>query len=153
MRPLVVMISLLLAACETTAPSGNGQAGGQPSGKPVAAANALVSQADKDAIRDQIQRCWKVPDEAHTVQNPAVAIRVRFNLDGTLQFNPQIVDSDRVTDPLYRKLAEAARGAVLRCAPYRLPNDKFAGEDIVLHFDPKGCSATARLDGNAKVSD
>jgi hypothetical protein len=142
MRPLVVMISLLLAACEASVGLGNDPAGGQPADKPMAAANSLTSQADRDAIRVQIERCWMVPDEAHTVKNPAVGIRARFNLDGTLQTSPQIVGSDRVTDPSYRKLAEAARRAVLRCAPFRLPNDKFANRDIVLRFDPKAMFST-----------
>ena len=137
MRPMVVMIALLLAACEAPVGSGSDPVGGQPSAKPVAAASSLTSQADRDAIRDQIERCWIVPDEARTVENPAVDIRVRFNLDGTLQTDPLIVRNDRVTDPLYRKLAEAARRAVLRCAPYKLPSNQFADREIVLHFDPR----------------
>jgi len=55
-----------------------------------------------------------------------------------LQTGPEIVSGDRPTDPSYRRLAEVARHAIIRCAPYRLPNDKFANQDIVLHFDPRG---------------
>ena len=138
MRPLVVMIPLLLATCEARAGSGNDALGGPPPGRPVAAANSSTTQADRDAIRDQVARCWMVPKEAHAAKSPTVDIRVRFNLDGTLQTSPQIVGSDRETDPLHRQLAEAARRAVIRCAPFRLSNDKFANRDIVFHFDPKG---------------
>jgi hypothetical protein len=144
MRLLVFMISLLLAACENSTRPENDQVGGQPSpskpgpsGEPMAAADSLTSQTDRDAIRDQIERCWKIPDEARATKIPVVDIRVRFNLDGTLQTDPKIVISDRVTDPSYRRFAEAARRAVIRCAPFRLPNDKFANRDIVFHFDPR----------------
>jgi len=58
---MVVMISLLLAACEAPAGSGNDPVGGQFAAKPAAAANSLTSQTDRDAIRDQIERCWIVP--------------------------------------------------------------------------------------------
>jgi len=67
----------------------------------------------------------------------AIDIRVCFNPDGMLQSNPEIVSRDRLSDPFYRAAAESARRAVIRCAPYRLPNDKFVNQDITFHFDPK----------------
>ena len=67
----------------------------------------------------------------------SVDIRLRFNPDGSLQAPPQIVSNSRMTDPFYRSAAEAARRAVIRCAPYPLPNEKFLNQDIVIHFDPK----------------
>jgi len=42
-----------------------------------------------------------------------------------------------MSDPFYRAAAESAVRAMIRCAPYRLPNDKFTTQDTVLHFDPK----------------
>ena len=68
--------------------------------------------------------------------------RPAFLKDGELglqarQIPPQIVSNPRLSDPFYRSAAESARRAVIRCAPYRLPNEKFLNQDIVLHFDPK----------------
>ena len=102
-----------------------------------------VTSADKNSIREQVERCWNVPAEAHDADNLAVDIRVRFNADGSLKKPPQIVNADRLSDPAYRAAAESALKSVVRCAPYRLPDEKFAQIDVVLHFDPRDLFASA----------
>lgn len=65
-------------------------------------------------LHGAVARCWSPP--AETLSEEVVRIRLEFAHDGTLAADPAVLDPPQ--DPAARAVAESARRAVLRCAPY-----------------------------------
>ena len=98
---------------------------------------ARLSQSEMDALRGQIQRCWNVPAGAADAQDLKVSVQFRLDPSGALDGAPQIVAGGGGAG-IERAAAESARRAVLACAPYSLPSDKYeAWADVIVHFDPR----------------
>ena len=96
-----------------------------------------LSQSEMDALRGQIQRCWNVPAGAADAQNLKVSVQFRLDRSGAIDGAPTIV-SGGAGQGIERAAAESARRAVLACAPYTLPSDKYdAWSDVIVHFDPR----------------
>mgnify|MGYP002621328713 CR=1 FL=1 len=96
-----------------------------------------LSQSEMDALRGQIQRCWNVPAGAADAQELKVSVQFRLDPSGALDGAPQIVAGGGGAG-IERAAAESARRAVLACAPYSLPSDKYeAWADVIVHFDPR----------------
>jgi len=113
-----------------------------PAASAAPGASSLSEQltlSEKDAIRQQIQRCWNVPAGARDAQNLKVRVRIALNQDGSLRGQPELLDMARMSDSFYRAAAESAVRAVLRCSPLQdLPQKKYESwRDIELTFDPK----------------
>jgi hypothetical protein len=90
-----------------------------------------------DALRGQIQRCWNVPAGAADAQDLKVSVQFRLDPSGALDGAPRIVSGGGGAG-IERAAAESARRAVLACAPYSLPSDKYeAWADVIVHFDPR----------------
>ena len=95
-----------------------------------------LSQSEMDALRGQIQRCWNVPAGAADAENLRVSVQFRLDPAGALDGAPQIVEGGGGAG-IERAAAESARRAVLACAPYTLPSEKYeAWSDVIVHFDP-----------------
>ena len=98
---------------------------------------AKLSQSEMDALRGQIQRCWNVPAGAADAQDLKVSVQFRLDPSGALDGAPRIVSGGGGAG-IERAAAESARRAVLACAPYSLPSDKYeAWADVIVHFDPR----------------
>lgn len=98
---------------------------------------AKLSQSEMDALRGQIQRCWNVPAGAADAQDLKVSVQFRLDPSGALEGAPQIVAGGGAGG-IERAAAESARRAVLACAPYTLPSEKYeAWADVIVHFDPR----------------
>ncbi len=96
-----------------------------------------LSQSEMDALRGQIQRCWNITfagaDGADTLK---VSIKMRLDRSGDIEGDPEVVAGGG-QGALRRIASEAARRAVLRCAPYNLPADKYESwSEVLVHFDP-----------------
>ena len=66
-----------------------------------------------------------------------VSIRLRLDPSGALDGNPEVV-SGRGASMAERAAADAARRAVMRCAPFNAPADKYeAWADVQFNFDPR----------------
>jgi colicin import membrane protein len=95
-----------------------------------------LSQSEMDALRGQIQRCWNVPAGALEAENLKVSIKFSLDRSGAISVQPQIV-SGGGSAGVERAAAESARRAVLQCAPYNLPAEKYeAWADVIVNFDP-----------------
>ncbi len=95
-----------------------------------------LTQSEMDALRGQIQRCWNVPAGALEAENLKVSVQFRLDKSGALENNPQIVSGGN-GGSVERAAAESARRAILQCAPYSLPAEKYeAWSDVIVHFDP-----------------
>jgi outer membrane biosynthesis protein TonB len=96
-----------------------------------------LSQSELDSLRGQIQKCWNVTYAgAEGADTLKVSIKMHLDPSGAIEGAPQIVAGGG-QDTLRRIASEAARRAVLRCAPYKLPLDKYdAWSEVLVHFDP-----------------
>jgi len=95
-----------------------------------------LSQSEMDALRGQVQRCWNIP--AGALDGGSLKVSVQFKLDraGALDGVPQIIAGGGASG-VERAAAEAAKRAVVRCAPYTLPAEKYeAWADVIVNFDP-----------------
>ncbi|WP_173934028.1 hypothetical protein [Chelativorans sp. Marseille-P2723] len=94
-----------------------------------------LTQSEMDALRGQIQRCWNVPAGALDAENLRVSLKFRLDPSGAVEGSPQILDA--ANSGVARAAAESARRAILQCAPYNLPAEKYnAWADVIVHFDP-----------------
>jgi hypothetical protein len=107
-------------------------------------ASTLVTRltiSEIDYLRQQIQRCWSVPAGARDAEDLVVRLRIALNPDGGLRGSPEIIDAERMGRPgeeFFRAAAESARRAVIQCAPYEMPRDKYdRWRDIEITFNPR----------------
>jgi membrane protein involved in colicin uptake len=82
------------------------------------AADARDRARATSIIREGVQRCYSVPSDA---AGRAVKVRMQLNPDGSLAGKPAVLG--RLTDNGQRLLAQAAVRAIVRCAPYVMPDD------------------------------
>ncbi|WP_274423077.1 hypothetical protein [Chelativorans sp. YIM 93263] len=96
-----------------------------------------LTQSEMDALRGQIQRCWNVPAGAQGAENLRVSLKFSLNPSGEVEGTPQITEGGGGSGVM-RAAAESARRAILRCAPYELPAEKYdAWADVIVNFDPR----------------
>ena len=90
----------------------------------------------KGRISAQLRECWRLPGSGGGASIPVVTVKWQLNRDGSLRGVPKVIG--RRSSPTYRVAAENAVRAVVQCAPYRLPKDKYeAWRVIEWDFDPK----------------
>jgi len=95
-----------------------------------------LTQSEMDALRAQIQRCWNVPAGALDAENLKVSVKFKLDPSGGVEGRPEII-SGGGSGGVERAAAESARRAILQCAPYNLPADKYsAWADVIVNFDP-----------------
>jgi hypothetical protein len=118
-------------------------AGCMPAVRPAAAARPdpvvrqLISQA-----ASRIQRCYQAPRLPRASRLIETTLAVRYAPDGSLATLPEVVVQRNVTDANRgdaERMAEAARAAVIRCAPLNLPAERYQGgwDMFQLTFSPK----------------
>lgn len=108
--------------------------------KPVVNTNASVlTELDLKSMRAQVQRCWNIPvvkDDAEELYDLKVSVQFQLAPDGNLIGQPKVVKGGGDTG-IEKAAAEAAMRAVIRCAPYKLPPEKYASwATIIVAFDP-----------------
>ena len=96
---------------------------------------AKLSQSELDALRGQIAKCWNVPAGVEDAQNLRVTVKMKLSPSGEIEGAPEV--SGGGSSGIERAAVESARRAVLRCAPYNLPQEKYeTWADVVVNFDP-----------------
>ena len=99
-------------------------------------AGQQLSQSEMDALRGQIQRCWQIVPGMSDGGEVRVRVTMRLNRSGAIEGQPD-VQATGGSERVRRVLAGGARRAVLRCAPYNLPTEKYdTWADVVVNFDP-----------------
>lgn len=126
----------LLNKAEPTA--GGSRRSQEPASRGVTRANSdtELSASEIDALRAQIQQCWNVGALAGASDAQNLRAKVEFRLDrnGNIEGRPTATasGSDATTN---RTFAGGARRAVQRCAPYRLPAEKYeTWADVTVNF-------------------
>lgn len=100
-----------------------------------------MTVSEKDAIRQHILQCWRVPAGAAKPEELIVVLRIQLKKDGTLKSPPSVIrtgSSSFGSNTFSRASADAATRAVVRCQPFDfLPLDKYESwDDITFTFNP-----------------
>ncbi len=98
-----------------------------------------MTSSEKDAIASQVENNWYLDPGKKGFEDFIVDLRVTLARDGTV-LTAVIVDQARMaTDGQYRAAAEAARRAVLKASPLKVPPEKYdTWKNMLLHFNPQG---------------
>ena len=107
------------------------------------AAGPKLSMSQRDAIgqilKDQLHACWSPPPGIDASTNLAPKFKMQLNSDGSLVAEPVLVSSSG--DVRFQALADSARRAIKRCAPYKIPAQFMPfyddWRDWNITFDPK----------------
>lgn len=96
---------------------------------------AAMTQSEIDSLRAQVSECWSPP--AGAIDAGELRIRLQFRMDrsGNVVGQPEILAGP--PGSFGYAASRAAVRAVMRCAPYQLPADKYdLWKDTILNFDP-----------------
>lgn len=106
--------------------------------KPKPQVSRIAQEGIARAIRQQIQRCWRLDPGAQQAEDLIVEIRITLRRDGTL-VSAEVVDLTRMFgDAYFRSAAENARRAIQACSPYKLPVSEYEVWRVInLKFDPR----------------
>ena len=89
----------------------------------------------------QVRRCYQTPRVGRSARQIVTVIRVRLTREGHPDGLPTVLAQQGVTPenrPFAGRMAEAAIGAVMRCAPLRLPAETYeVWREIDLTFSPR----------------
>jgi hypothetical protein len=88
---------------------------------------AVSDKAAEDAVaslRQQIERCWTVPTGWTNAHQVTVVLNVRLDRSGAVAAHPVLLEFS--ASALGMTAAKNALAAVARCAPYKLPPDKYS---------------------------
>lgn len=124
--------ALLLGAC-AGAPG--------PGFEPSRSDNAKLRES-VSAAASQVKRCYRAPRVASAGKQIVTRLLVRFAPDGSLAGMPELVSQGGITPanaPYAARMAEAARLAVLRCTPLRLPAEAYlrGWSEFEITFSPR----------------
>ena len=94
------------------------------------------------AVAEQVRRCYRAPRVPSAGRGIVTRLFARYTGDGMLVGLPMLVSQEGLTPesrPYAGRMAEAARLAVMRCNPVRLPPqaNKRRGSDFFLTFSPR----------------
>jgi hypothetical protein len=108
--------------------------------KPRAAVSSRDMASLAQAIIRQIKPCYVVPAGGVDIDEILTVFRVRLNRNGSVR-GVDLIEQDGVNSAnrdYARQVAEAARRAMLRCAPLKLPADLYEGgwDDMDIGFRP-----------------
>ena len=97
-----------------------------------------LTMSELDALRGQVGRCWSPNLGAPGAAEMVVVLEFSLTPDGNVRGTPEVVqDTSRMSEPYYRAAAEAAQRAIVQCAPYQLPAEKYdIWKDVELTMDP-----------------
>ena len=112
----------------------------QPTQSTSAPIGEQLTASELDAVKSQVSGCWYLDPGKKGADTMVVEIHVTLGPDGSVIGNPEIMDSGRAaSDASYRAAAEAARRALLKCSPLRLPTNKYdLWRSTTFRFDAAG---------------
>jgi colicin import membrane protein len=77
-----------------------------------------------EMIQKQVLPCYSPPLGASSLDF-IVKLKIIMNRDGSVKGQPEVTNSD--SHPMFRAVADAARRAILRCSPLKLPAEWYDG--------------------------
>jgi len=96
-----------------------------------------VSTIELDALRARLMALWTPPAGAKTPEELMVTVRIKLNVDGTVEGVPMVINSG--TSPFFMAAQESALRAVFRAQPFNMlnPASYESWKDIEITFDPR----------------
>jgi len=102
-----------------------------PTGPPLTA-------SERGGLVLAVQQCWNVPAGLENAGNLVVVLSVELSRDGKLISSPKLIDPAGTPQGTIRAAYDAGRRALIRCAPYNLPQDKYEQwRQLEVVFNPK----------------
>jgi outer membrane biosynthesis protein TonB len=100
-----------------------------------------LSISEKDAIRSQFIKCWRMPAGSPNPEELVVTVSVEVSAEGEV-LRAELASGQSGnynSNPFFRAAADAAIRAVHRCSPLQnLPTDKYGSwREMELTFDPQ----------------
>jgi hypothetical protein len=110
-------------------------------GLKVEAASPAAIRASAQ-VAEQVRRCYRNPRVPSAGRAISTRLLVRYTADGALVGLPLLVSQQGVSPearPYAGRMTEAAKAAVVRCSPIRLPQEagERRGSDFFLTFSPR----------------
>lgn len=103
----------------------------KPSGPPL-------TGREKGALVLAVQQCWNPPIGVQNAGDLKVTLLVELNEQGKITGGPKLVSPSGSPQGVVKQAFEAGRRALLRCAPYKLPKDKYEQwKEIEVTFNPQ----------------
>ncbi|WP_052730287.1 hypothetical protein [Sphingomonas sp. SRS2] len=107
----------------------------------VAAISPIAMNGLSALIASQVKPCYTIPTGGTDALTIITKVRMRLKKDGSIAVAPEVVGNTGVTgsnQAYVQQMNEAARRALQRCAPYKLPAEYYEGgwEDLIFNFRP-----------------
>lgn len=131
----------MLSGLLTPAPTKNSKLGKQNLAG-AGAQNGLTADL-RSILQSEIRRCWNTQTQlgAPHPEDLVVTFEMFLNPNGTLAQPPQLTASSAAaaaSNPYTRAAADAALRAIIQCAPYNLPQNRYSDwRDFTYRFDPR----------------
>lgn len=126
-------------ADEEEKPKKSSKSGGKTKGAPAERVGEAITGTEIDAIRRQITKCWIVPNGVQGAKDMVVKLDLKILRNGTV-VETSFPERGRMSDPVYKAVAESAQRAALNpeCNPLPLnPENYDQWKEVRLKFDPK----------------
>ncbi|ATE63719.1 cell envelope integrity protein TolA [Rhizorhabdus dicambivorans] len=112
----------------------------------VAALSPIQMNGLSSLIASQVKPCYTIPTGTAGAESIVSRVRLRLKPDGSIKVAPEVTGNSGVSPANGRykdQMNEAARRALQRCAPYKLPAELYEGgwEDIIFNFRPSQIGA------------
>lgn len=117
----------------------NSKSSGGKKGAPADRVGDVVTASEIDAIKAKMREIWIVPNGARGAKNLRIKVSLKLSRDATV-LDVKIVETNRLSDPVYKAAAESAERAIRdpRFSPVPLNLEKYEQwKEIILNFDPK----------------
>jgi len=97
-----------------------------------------LTGCEREGLVLAVQKCWNVPIGLQNADNLAVVISIELSQDGKLIKSPKLIDPAGTPTGTLKQAFEAGRRALIRCAPYDLPREKYEQwREIEVVFNPE----------------
>lgn len=106
--------------------------------KPAVPQGPPLTGGEREGLVLAVQKCWNVPVGLQNADDLIVMLAVELNPDGSLASKPRLIDPVGSSSGSIQQAFEAGRRALIRCAPYDLPSEKYEQwRQIEVVFNPK----------------
>jgi hypothetical protein len=136
---VIAFFSLLLSACGSRQPQVASPVPVTTAASSKHEVRAELTAGEIQAARSGIAECWYRDPKAKLPPGTLIDVVVKLLPDETVQ-SAEIVDRARMMrDEDYRAAAEAARRAIVKCSPLRMPPAKYeTWKSTIFQVDPLG---------------
>ena len=98
-------------------------------------AAAKLSRNELDALRGAIEKCWNVPGGVVDAEDMRAKVSFKLDRSGALEGRPKGSVTGGSSKVAQRAFLRSTQIAVARCAPYKLPADKYeTWADVTVNF-------------------